>query len=102
MCPSGNVKVFSAGDPCLAAEAGTADAGTSDAGTALAVVAVGPAVEAGGNVNVAVRFAMVLTTRLEAAAGAPGCGPQPARARPMEEPAMVTAVKSLARCECIV
>src|SRR6476620_9663009 len=97
MCPSGNVKVFSAGDPCLPAEAGT-----SDAGTALAAVAVGPAVEAGGKVNVAVRYAMVLTTRQEGAAGAPCGGPQPARARPMEEPAMATAVKSLARCECIV
>jgi hypothetical protein len=95
MWPSGKVKVCSAGDTCFAD-------GAVDAGTALVAVAAGAAVEAVRRVSIAVRSAVPLTARFEAAAGVPGCAPHPARTRLTEKPALVTAVKNVARREFIV
>jgi len=95
MCPSGKVKVFSAGDTCFADGAGTFDAGT-------APVAGADGVDDAGKVSVAVRSAVLFTATSETGAGVPGCGPQPARTRLAETPAMATAVRNAARCEFIV
>lgn len=97
MCPSGKVKVFSAGAACFGDEAGTFDVGTPPVAGAA-----GAEAEGGGAVSVAVRSAVALTAMPEAAAGAPGCGPHPARTRLAAVPAMVAAVKNLARDECMV
>jgi hypothetical protein len=98
MCPSGNVKVFSAGAACFADEAGTADADT-----ALVAGTAGAAEEAERNASAGVGSAVSFTVTFEAAAEpVPGCSPHPASTRPTAKLAIVTAVKIPARLEFIV
>jgi hypothetical protein len=98
MCPSGNVKVFSAGAAGFAAEADS-----TNAGTALAAGATAPAVEAGAKAGIAMDSVVsLMATFREAAAGSvPDCGAHPASTRLTVRPAIVTTVKYPVRLEFI-
>lgn len=98
MCPSGNVKVFRAGDACFAD-----DAGTADVETAAAAGSTGVAVEAETTASPGVCSVVPFTVRFEAAAGPiPGCNPHPVSTRLAARPAIVTAVQIRARLDFIV
>lgn len=110
MCPSGNVKVFSAGAAGSADGAGAAAGGavvtaaaggavvTAGAGGAVVVAGAGGAV-VGVVVGVAAGVAAAVSPVVDAgeAVALPGCDAQPARTRLTARPAIVTVVKNPVR-----
>lgn len=89
MCPSGNVKDFSAG--CTVAAGAAGWAGILGAGAAVVAVVVGEGEALARAVSVDVAVALRLGAAFSAVAFSAGCGPQAERIRLKVRPATLTA-----------